>query len=71
MKKHVITLIAFTFTFAVYAQTSYMEIVHSTEKKALIAEVMQLSDNEGSVFWPIYNEYEEKLYKTNTYYFGW
>jgi hypothetical protein len=72
MKKYLFTLIACAFTFAVFAQTSYIEIVRSTiktEKKALIAEVMQLSDDEGSVFWPVYNEYEEKLYKINTDYF--
>ena len=73
MKKILVTLLICSFTFTVFAQNSYIEIVHSTiktEKKALIAEVMQLSDDEGSKFWPVYNEYEEKLYKINTDYFN-
>jgi hypothetical protein len=72
MKKYLLTIIAFALSFTLFAQSSYIEIVRSTiktEKKALIAEVMQLSGDEGSVFWPIYNEYEEKLYKINTDYF--
>lgn len=72
MKKINFTLLLSFFTIGLYAQDSYMEIVRSTiktEKKALIAEVMQLSDEESAVFWPVYNEFEENMYKLNTDYF--
>lgn len=73
MKKFNLTFLLSFVAIALYAQDSYMEIVRSTiktEKKALIAEVMQLSDAESSVFWPVYNEYEDKLYILNTDYFN-
>ena len=72
MKKINLTFLLSFLAIALYAQDSYMEIVRSTiktEKKALIAEVMQLSDEESSVFWPVYNEFEENMYKLNTDYF--
>jgi len=73
MKKMLAATLFCLFAISVFAQNSYVEIVRSTiktEKKALIAEVMQLSDAEANVFWPIYNEHEEKLYKINTDYFN-
>ena len=73
MKKVTLTLIASFFAITIYAQNSYMEIVRSTiktEKKALIAEVMELSDSESIPFWEVYNEFDEKLYKLNTEYFA-
>jgi hypothetical protein len=73
MKKFNLTFLLCFVAVAIYAQDSYMEIVRSTiktEKKALIAEVMQLSDAESGVFWPVYNEYEDKLYKLNTDYYN-
>ena len=73
MKKITLTLLACLFAITIYAQNSYMEIVRSTiktEKKALIAEVMELSDAENIPFWEVYNEYDEKLYKLNTEYFA-
>ncbi len=46
----------------VYAQgDAYLELVRSdlkTEKKAIIVNVMELTDAESNVFWPIYREYE-------------
>src|SRR5210317_1456679 len=73
MKKITLTLLLIFFAVSIYAQNSYLEIVRSTiktEKKALIAEVMQLSDAENIPFWEVYNEYDEKLYKLNTDYFS-
>ncbi|MCG8310930.1 MAG: hypothetical protein MI975_26310 [Cytophagales bacterium] len=73
MKKINLTLLLSCFAVSLYAQNSYLEIVRSTiktEKKALIAEVMQLSDAENIPFWEVYNEYDEKLYKLNTDYFN-
>lgn len=67
MKK--LTIILFFFSLAtIFAQdlTSYIELLRSdvnTEKKALIAEAMQFSEDDASVFWPIYKEYEFKLDK--------
>jgi len=72
MKKVTLTLLTYIFAATVFAQNSYLEIVRSTiktEKKALIAEVMQLSDAESSLFWPVYNEFEEKYYKLNSEYY--
>ena len=50
-----------------YAQTDndYLEIardVLKTEKKAVIAEIMQLTETESQPFWDMYNEYQGKLY---------
>jgi len=73
MKKISLTFVASLFAIALYAQNSYMEIVRSTiktEKKALIAEVMQLTDEENLAFWDVYNEFDEKHYKLNTEYFA-
>jgi hypothetical protein len=52
---------------AVIAQSDndYLEIardVLKTEKKAAIAEVMELTDAESQPFWNLYNEYQSKLY---------
>lgn len=72
MKKINLTLLLSFFAIALYAQDSYMEIVRSTiktEKKALIAEVMEFTDEESLAFWPVYNEFDEKLYKINTGYY--
>jgi hypothetical protein len=47
------------------ADNDYLEIardVLKTEKKAAIAEVMQLTDEERTPFWTLYNEYQGKLY---------
>ncbi len=73
MKKINLTLLLSFCAIALYAQDSYMEIVRSTinnEKKVLIAEVMQLTNEESSVFWPVYNEFEEQMYKINTDYYN-
>lgn len=73
MKRIILTLLLSCFVLSIYAQNSYLEIVRSTiktEKKALIAEVMQLSDAESIPFWEVYNEYDGKLYKLNTDYFS-
>jgi len=34
-----------------------------TERKALIAEAMQLSTSESQAFWPVYNDYRAELIK--------
>ena len=55
------------FSVSAYAQSDndYLEIardVLKTEKKAVVAEVMQLTDTESQPFWDLYNEYQGKLY---------
>ncbi len=54
-----------------FSQTNndYMEVQRAalkTEKKALVADAMQLTEDESKAFWPLYNEYNEKLYQINT-----
>ena len=71
MKKLIIGIV---FVFAgtgLFAQTAndYLEVTRGilkTEKKAAIADVMQLTEEESTAFWPLYNEYDEKMYKVNT-----
>ena len=71
MKKLIIG-IAFVFiSTGLFAQNAhdYMEVtrdVIKTEKKAAIADAMQLTDQESTVFWPLYNEYNNKIYDVNT-----
>ena len=65
------TIISFfalcVFSLGAFSQTDndYLEIardVLKTEKKAAIAEVMQLTESESQPFWDLYNEYQGKLY---------
>jgi len=68
MKKLILgTLVMFIASMAI-SQTAddYIEIMRSalkTEKKAIIAEVMQFTEAEAEVFWPLYNEYNTKIYE--------
>ncbi len=44
----------------------YLELLRSdlrTQKVALVTQALDLSDAEGSKFWPIYREYDHKLSK--------
>ena len=71
MKKLVLgTLFMFIASMAM-SQTAddYIEILREvlkTEKKAAIAEVMMFSDQESEAFWPLYNEYDAKVYEVQT-----
>ncbi len=40
--------------------------VLKTEKKAVVAEAMTFTEEESTVFWPLYNEYNDKMYVLNT-----
>jgi len=56
-----------------YAQQAndYLEVTRAalkTEKKAMIAEVMSLTQEESEPFWALYNEFQGKLYTVNTKY---
>lgn len=55
----------------VFAQTidDYLEVardVLNTEKKAVVAEAMTLSEAESAPFWEMYNEYNAELYQVHT-----
>ena len=67
MKK--LLLFAFLFSLVnVFAQDadSYIEILKSeikTDKKAIIIETMQFTEQQSAAFWPVYNEFEYELEK--------
>ncbi len=68
MKKQLLLALFAALTLAATAQTDYdyMELTRGilkVEKKAAIAEVMQLSESETVAFWDLYNEFDAKLYQ--------
>ncbi len=51
-------------TSAAYGQEAYIELLRSdvrTQKVAIITEVMQFSDEDAAIFWPVFREYDVKL----------
>jgi hypothetical protein len=71
MKNVFLSLMAIFMVASISAQNldDYMEVqreVLKTEKKAIVAEAMQFTEAESAVFWPLYNEYNEKMYIHNT-----
>jgi len=75
MKKLILLSLMLGLGISMFAQSEndYMEVMRSalkTEKKSIVAEVMTLTNEESLVFWPLYNEYQEKLYSANTKYLG-
>lgn len=71
MKKLILGIVFVFAGTALFAQSAndYLEVtrgVLKTEKKAAIAEVMQLTEEESTTFWPLYNEYNDKMYIINT-----
>ena len=47
----------------------YIEMERSvlqTERKAVVADAMMFTDEEAKVFWPLFNEYTEKVYAVKT-----
>ncbi len=47
----------------------YLEVareVLNADKKAIVAETMELSDAESTPFWALYNAYNAELYKVHT-----
>ena len=60
MRKLIIILFILSSTI-VFSQENYFELLRqdlSTKKVALITEVMQFTDAEAEVFWPLYREYD-------------
>ena len=71
MKKNLIVIALILSGTLMFAQNDrdYLEVtreVLKTEKKASIAEAMDLSETESPAFWALYNEYNEKMYVINT-----
>jgi hypothetical protein len=55
----------------VFAQDadSYIEVLKSeikTDKKAIITETMQFTEQQSAAFWPVYNEFEHELDKLSS-----
>ena len=58
-------------TTPIMAQTfdDYLEVareVLNADKKAIVADTMELSEAESAPFWALYNEYNTELYKVHT-----
>lgn len=71
MKKYLLLLLVVVFTAPAWAQsdTDYIEMertVLKTERKAIVTDAMQFTDEEAKVFWPLYNEYATEVYKIQT-----
>ena len=71
MKKIILGLSFVFFASAMMAQNThdYMEVERAalkTEKKALVADAMELTEGESPAFWALYNEYNNKQYVINT-----
>ncbi|MCK6621389.1 MAG: hypothetical protein L6Q94_12940 [Calditrichia bacterium] len=62
MRKYLLTLFVFAAT-AIFGQEvdSFIELLRSdvsTQKKAIITEVMEFTETEAAAFWPVYRNYE-------------
>ena len=60
MKKFIVAIFIITSSFT-FAQESYFELLRqdlATKKVALITEVMQFTNEESDVFWPMYREFD-------------
>ena len=61
MKKLLVTLALAVFALASFAQNNEVEMFQSffkVEKKALLMDYLQLTNEEAQAFWPIYEAYE-------------
>ena len=70
MKKLFILAVLSVFALNISAQEtpvldSIMEANYRAEKKALIAEAIQLNEEEAKEFWPLYDEYNTKVEAKN------
>ena len=66
----VLSIFCCSFVSSVFAQsvTDEAEIIRAalqTEKKAVVAANMNLTDAESKTFWPVYDEYQQGLRKIN------
>ena len=61
-----IFLVLLSFFTMVSAQESYLELLRQdirTQKVAIVTQAMQLSDEDGAKFWPIYREFDNESMK--------
>ncbi|HWA35685.1 MAG TPA: hypothetical protein VG737_16195 [Cyclobacteriaceae bacterium] len=62
--KKIVYIVAFVFFgIAAYAQPTETELVRSAfrlEKKAIVADFLQLKEDDAAKFWPIYEKYEQE-----------
>ena len=72
MKSVVLTLAIVVSLFAgpllVQAEDDEVELIRSmfaADKKVLVANTMQFSDQESKAFWPVYNDYQQAMRKVN------
>jgi hypothetical protein len=64
--KILLIIICFLCSSYVFAQDAYFELLREdvrTQKVVLITDVMQFSDKEGEIFWPLYREYQFEFSK--------
>jgi len=64
--KTYIMLVLLLFSANAFSQEAYLELLRSdlkANKVAVITAVMDFSDEEADVFWPVYREYELELSK--------
>ena len=71
MKKLILSFIVLFSASIMISQNTdaYMEVERAalkTEKKAFVADAMDLTDAESGPFWALYNEYNDKQYVVNT-----
>jgi len=65
MKKAIFIISMFAFSSTAFAQSNteeidYIQSVFGMEKKAFVAEFMQVDGTQGDAFWALYDEYETK-----------
>jgi len=70
-KKFLLLVVMTMLMSPVFSQSfdDYLEVVRdvlNTEKKAVVAETMGLSEVQSGPFWALYNEYNAELYKVHT-----
>ena len=67
--KSIILIPGILFSASLFAQDiSYLEFLRTDlqkQKREIIAETMELSEEEANIFWPIYTKYESELYQLN------
>lgn len=69
MKKGIITLLGVMVCLFAQAQNTEMELIRSAfrlEKKAMVAEFLELDNAESDKFWPIYEKYEQERAEAGT-----
>ena len=73
MKKLSLSIVLFLFVSFAFSQNvgSYLESqqkVLKKEKKEVVADVLELTDDEAKVFWPLYDEYTNEMKPFNQIY---